>query len=153
MYTGKVTLRDAGGNTTTKSYVLNVSNASEAENAIQQIANALAGTTDAVIARVQYTSVVSEDDSFAPEGTQIEERASVTCSLNGKNQKYTMDIPAPKSQVFLASQGELANTVNILGNELQTYVSALVQFAFVSDGDTLANVLFGKRTHRASRRG
>ena len=152
-FLGKITLRDSGGDLTSKNYHLQATSYNDAETDLNSIKDALAETTEAVVARVTITAVLEESSDYAPAGVQVEERASVTCSLTDKDQKYAMDIPAPRSELFIAGQGESSNIVNIAGAELQTYIGAVASLSFVSDGDTVANVLFGKRTHRASRRG
>ena len=153
-WVGTVVLADNGGNKTTKKYVLSAADYAQAAADFETIRNALDDVTGCTIQKYTLAESV-ETGAGLPndDGVQVENRAEISCELVGKSQKYTLDIPAPRIEIMAGAQGQSANQVNIGNATLNTYFSALASLSVVSDGDSLAGMLFGKRVHRASRRG
>lgn len=113
----------------------------EAESAANAIALSLAAVTDAVITWLKLESTVSESDALALTDEMISEEAVLSVYINqvGTLAKYAVTrIPCPDPGIFLTDHV----TVDINDVNLQSYLSDLVSYTRVSDGEQI-NALLG----------
>jgi hypothetical protein len=154
-----VSLMDNGGNVTQKAYVSRATTDAEATTAAGALLTALGGVTDCAIRDYSINKRFIEDTLVYPaSGVQIENQAEITVALTSSpNKSATLNIPAPKIGIFAGTAGAAANNVDLLDTALNVYFdlfedSAATGFA-ISDGETMANAIIGKRIHRKSRKG
>lgn len=108
-----------------------------AENAISQIAGALAAVTDAAVRRVTLTAIQAEDLVTAGAGN-VYENAMVNVYLDAAGEKVTqLYIPAPSVGIMLAASGPNLDKVDSADADLIQYVQQVSQHAFVSDGEQI----------------
>lgn len=152
-----VTLRDNGGNDTTKTYQLAAADALEADTAAAAVISALNAVTDAVIVSYGYYAKMVEDAFAYPgEGVQIENLAQLNFTLVDRpNVTITHTIPAPNIGIFVASSGAGANIVDTGDSALVAYRDLFRTGGnvLISDGEVADSLVSGKRIHRKSRRG
>lgn len=159
-----VNFKDRGGNTTEREYPLTTAASDdEASRAasLTAILNAVAGVSDAGVTGYSMRQKF-EDDAFALPTlatAEVSAHAEVTGRLDGFATKTaTVDIPAPKDALFVASTGPNYNVVNPTNAEVLAYAGLFgvaAGIATISDGEQFsvtANFV-GKRTHSKSRKG
>jgi hypothetical protein len=159
-----VTLVDSGGNKSTLRYELTAETFADATTDTATILAALNAVTDAVIVSYHLGEVFEEDAvSYAAEGVQVENVASIVARISTGDslEKWTtIRIPAPNIGIFQAATGKLSNQVDAADAALITYLETWESGgeATISDGEVLADAstsgnVYGKRIHRASRKG
>jgi hypothetical protein len=149
---------DNGGNTTTKSYLLQASDATEALASIEAIRTAMVAVSDSVVLDYGATQRFTNDAvTFPADGVQIENQAIVEVAiLDEPSKTATFTIPAPKISVFVGTAGAPANVVDITKTPVINYSNlfkATTGNAFISDGETIDYMKSGRRIHRKSRKG
>jgi len=152
-----VTLRDNGGNDTTRTYQLTSEDAVAAGADTVIVLAALNAVTDAVIVSwFNYQRFVEDAFAFPPSGVEIENQALLDFDLVDHPEKSaTLTIPAPAPAIFVALSGGGANIVNTANAAVVAY-AALFQTGgqvFLSDGEVAQNLVSGRRIHRKSNRG
>lgn len=152
-----VTLRDNGGNDTTKTYEMNAADATEAAATVADLITALNAVTDAVIVSYGFYELFVENAFAYPgEGVQIENLAQLNFSLEDRpNVTAVLTIPAPNIGIFVASSGAGANIVDTSDAALIAYRDLFRTGGglLLSDGEVAESLISGKRIHRKSRRG
>lgn len=92
-----------------------------------------------------------EDSIALPAGNvELENKASITYSIDGTNKKGNLKIPTPDPTaglVFVGPSGKSANQVNVASMELQAYFDNFRTTGgfLISDGEKANQVLVGKR--------
>jgi hypothetical protein len=163
-YFGNFVLVDSGGNKATVRYKLGETavDIEAAETVAATLATRLAAVTDAVVLGYTVGEAFDEDTNFlAAAGVQIENQALVLAKILDEEEKWAqLRIPAPKIGLFMAATGKNSNIVDPADADLLTYLGSFEtgQLAQVSDGEVLAETsttgnVYGKRIHRASRKG
>jgi len=152
-----VTLRDNGGNDTTRRYQLTSADAAAAATDSATILAALNAVTDAVIVGwFNYEAFVEDAFAYPGSGVEIENLALLDFDIVDHPEKSaTLTIPAPAPAIFVATSGAGANIVNTANAAVIAY-AALFQTggeSFISDGETAQTLVSGKRIHRKSSRG
>lgn len=154
-YQVSATLEDLGSNRSTMQFFVDSGEAiADVISAASGLMSALAAVTDAAI--VSYrVSEVYEDSAVSPAGEVEEQALLVVNTDDGK--KALMRIPAPNVGIFAASSGPNYNVVDINDATLLAYIAefeagAGVEF-LISDGQTVASLVSGKRIHRGSTHG
>lgn len=105
-----------------------------AEAAINQIAGALAAVSDATLASVTLTGVVSEDGAAG--AGDVFENAMLNLFLDAAGEKKTQwYVPAPAIGVFLATEGKNRDVVDTADAAIIQLVQQLSQHAYISDGE------------------
>lgn len=152
-----VTLRDNGGNETTRRYQLSSADATAAGTDSATILAALGAVTDAVIVSwFNYQMFVEDAFAYPGSGVEIENLALLAFDIVDHPEKTaTLTIPAPAPAIFVATSGAGANIVNTSNAAVIAY-GALFQTggeALISDGEVAQTLVSGKRIHRKSSRG
>lgn len=156
-----VTLRDSGGNPSNLTYDLVAATAANAATAAADILTRLALVTASEVSGYSLAERFQENAFVYPADAENENRAVITCSLNGfANKPVTVVIPAPVDGLFVQPAGGPGyNIVDITQADLISYIDiwrvtgALAQ---ISDGEYIGDsgsILKGKRTHRQSSNG
>lgn len=154
-YSVTATLQDLGSNRSTMQFFVDPGEAlADVVSAAAGLMSALDAVTDAAIVGYRVSEVY-EDSAATPAG-EIEEQALLVVSTND-GQKALMRIPAPNVGIFAAASGPNYNVVDINDATLQLYIDefqagAGVEF-LVSDGQTVNQLISGKRIHRGSTHG
>jgi len=152
-----VLLVDNGNNKTLKTYDLQGADLAAATANAGIVLTALAAVSDAAIKGYNIGSrFVNDAFVFPASGVHIEDVALLTLSLTGDPTKYaTTAIPAPKSTMFQGTSGAAANNVKADKAEIIAYWELFksASEAYLSDGETAAIYVAGKRIHRGSNRG
>jgi hypothetical protein len=152
-----VTLRDNGGNETTKTYQMVAADADTAATDAATVITALNAVTDAVIVSYfTYERFIEDAFAYPGDGVQVENLALLDFDLVDHPEKTaTVTIPAPNIGIFVASSGSGANVVD-------TSDAALIAFRdlfrtggqlLISDGEVAESLVRGRRIHRKSLRG
>lgn len=140
-YVLRVRLVDAGNNEVAKTYVMTAALHADALTEALVIIDAL----EAVCALGTKTYAINEEfynDAFAlpPAGVQAEARA-VLIGTDGTlpNKQHRTEIPGPETDVFLATQGEGANIVDIAHQDVLDYWNLFdaTGEATLSDGESV----------------
>lgn len=152
-----VTLRDNGGNDTTRTYQLTSADDAASVTDANTIIAALNAVTDAVIvAWHSYEGLVEDAFAYPASGVEVENLALLDFDIVDHPEKSaTLTIPAPAPAIFVATSGGGANIVNTANAAVMAY-AALFQTggeAYISDGEVAQNLVAGRRIHRKSRRG
>lgn len=152
-----VSLADNGANVSTKRYQLTAADAATAATDVATILAALANVTDSVIVSYHYGLEYKEETVVYPAaGIENENKASITVLLDtGGGKKANHKIPAPKIGLFVAATGSSANIVDVSDTALTTYMAIFESGnqAYISDGETMASILSGKRISAKNNRG
>lgn len=156
-----VSLVDNGGNVTNRTYRNRATSQTEAETAAADLVVKLGDVSDCAIKAYSVTRVFEDSGVLFPAdaGVQIENQAEVVVELAGAGQKTaTMNIPAPKIGIFVASGGPGANNVDISDADFAAFLGLFqtvigVNGYSLSDGEIVSYAIDGKRIHRKSRRG
>ena len=121
----------------------------------------LAACSDAQVLSVRMGVNYKEDTSlFGAVGSEVERKAVISAKKAGTQERATVNIPAPDSSLFLATQGEDRNTVDGADTTLLAWLENFeaAGFLLLSDGESLDDVqtagnVKGKQIHRGSRKG
>lgn len=152
-----VTLMDNGYDKVTKTYDLTSADATEAAADTATVIAALDPVTGCVIIEYHYYEVFNNNAVVDPAaGVQKEDQALLTFEVVGIPGKHvTHSIPAPVIGIFTAASGKGANIVDLTDNDLISY-RALFQaggVCTISDGETAAVLVSGKRRHVKNSKG
>lgn len=150
-------LKDNGGNTTTKRYQLRSADAATAVTDAAAIIAALNAVTNSVMSAYRYGEEFLENAfAYPAQGVENEDKASITVLLTTSGaKKANLKIPAPVIGLFVAPTGPSANVIDIADADLVTY-SELFETgaeAYISDGEDLDSIISGKRISAKSNRG
>ena len=145
-------MRDAAGDVYRYGLDMRSSSYTLAAGDLQALADRMTSVSNAAVGRVSMSSTLADSDALGTAGSQVENLASLTCVTEGGHIVEIL-IPAPRIEIFQGTSGALANVVNINNADLVTWFLQLRDTANYSDGERLADLLSGKRIHRASRRG
>lgn len=155
-----VTLRDTGNDRAVLVYDLDSADYATAVTDAATILGRLAAVTDAAIQSYRVAEKFVENAFAFPANAEVEKKALVIGRINGAVDKYVnILIPAPKPGLFVSSQGDAYNTVDIGDTDLNMYIStwqATNGIASLSDGERLADtnpLLSGHRVTQKSNRG
>lgn len=153
-----VQLVDNGANVTTKEYNLDSANYADAVTDAATVLAALDPVTLAVVKSYSIRESYTEDALTLPGvAVQIENKARIVIGIDGEpNKKWTHDIPAPNTSLFIDISGPGANIVDTAEASLVTYMELFEATGpvTVSDGERVeAPILSGKRVHSRSNRG
>lgn len=156
-YEAVFTLKDNGGNTANKRYVLRAATATEAQAAAAAILAELLDVTDAAIWAYRVSEIWINDTPVLPgEGVQIENQASIVGLIDGEVSKYAnLYVPAPEQDIFVGTSGPNADIIDTADADLLAYLALFESTgsAYISDGEDWGQVVSGKRIHRKSSKG
>lgn len=155
----EVTLIDNGANTTTRSFELVATTATDATTGAGAILTALGNVSDGVVSSYSIRETFVNDALSLPasQAVQAEVSASMTCFVadaGGKKANYR--IPMPKSAIFNGTIGKNANTVdtaNVAVLAFHALYASGTGVAHVSDGESAGGLIDGIRVSRKSRQG
>jgi hypothetical protein len=152
-----VTLRDNGGNETTKTYQMVAADADTAATDAAAVLTALNAVTDAVVVSYfAYERFIEAAFSYPGDGVQVENLALLDFDLVDHPEKTaTVTIPAPNIGIFVASSGSGANIVDTSDAALVTFRDLFRTGGklLISDGEVAESLVRGRRIHRKSLRG
>lgn len=156
-----VTFIDSGSNTATREYMMDdtVVDYAGAETAATVMLPLVQATSDAPIAQYRVFKAYAEDALVIPLAVQVENTMSLTVQLQlAGNKKANLNVPAPKSTMFVTGTGPQSNIVNTNNTTNPTLNLFLDQFRAankftLSDGEKMSRPLSGKRVHKKSSRG
>jgi len=151
-----VTLVDNGGNEGTMRYDLRSADHATALTDTAAIIAALNALTNAVIRRYAIHTKYRENAfAYPAAGVELEDKASLSVSLDGVDKRANLKIPAPVIGMFAASSGPGANVVDVLDADTLTYVALFETGAeaYISDGEDVDALLSGKRISSSSNYG
>ena len=152
------TVQDNGKGKSTLSYPLdpaNVADFAAAQTARTAIVAALNGVTQGSIVgttlkETQYENAIV----FPASNVEIENKASITVQIRGKNKKANIRIPAVDPALFNGMSGAAADQIDVNNAALGAYVALYYPTApvFISDGEHVDNqepnnngIVVGKR--------
>jgi len=152
-----ISLVDNGGDKTTKTYQTDAADAAEAATALTAVLAALGGVTDATVVSYYTAEVLANDSLVYPvSGVENQNQALLTFSIDGNPLKSATDaIPAAKPGIFQSVIGPQAKIVDV-GDAAVIAYRSLFQAAgplYISDGEKVDSLLYGKRRHLKSRNG
>lgn len=113
----------------------------EAVDAATQIFTAQAACTNAVLAEYGVRHVIDEEGGFPTEAAEIHDRALIECYLEDDpitgdpSKTWTLEIVAPKVDIFQGLIGEAYDTVDISDATVIQVVQQYAQHTTVSDGE------------------
>lgn len=159
-YFCNVLIRDAANDLARRRYQLVAADDAAAATNAATLAGHVAALTDGNVVGYSIEKQYDEDGAIVPvAGSQVEMNALLTLGIDGEPRKSgTLEIPAPKPSVFVATTGSNANVVAFSG-AVSTFVADFVAgtaIASLSDGEfaTSATARWkGKRVHHKSSRG
>lgn len=97
------------------------------------------------------------DAIIIPAAGQLQEKARIAFRLEGTSEYETLDIPAPKTTVFLNNNGADSEIVDTSDAAVIAYTNMYKStgIAFISDGEALEQISRGERvsTRKGMRRG
>lgn len=116
--------------------------------------------TDAKVVASVTIQLVQNPEVGAQAGSEVENCAALSCVLDTDathtTPYHTLDIPAPKIGLFLASSGPNKNVIDTTDADILAFIAqfaATTGVAVVSDNQTIASLAAGKRVHKRSRKG
>lgn len=153
-----VSFIDTGSNVVTREYMMNdsVTTFAEANTAALAIIATITPITDAALPQYRVFQVNYNDALTLPASAQVENQASLTVQLEAVgNKKGNINMPAPKTTIFVGSSGPQNNIVNMASTLVTTFLANFLSAgAFTtSDGEQITRGLDGKRVHKKSTRG
>jgi|GEM_PF-6180509 len=117
-----VSLIDTGGKTTSKSYNLRATDYEDVQRDSDTIINKLDEVTDAIIVSYKISEVFYRRESQYPEGyVRNTSRAQINCTASPSNKKISLEIPAPKAELYLGQHGASARIIDITNEKLIAY--------------------------------
>jgi hypothetical protein len=152
-----VTVADNGANRGTYTFICdpaNVPDFATAQTARTSIVGALDTLTQCVIVGTSLKEVQYEDTIVYPaSGVELEDKASITYQILGKNKKGNLKIPSPIATLFNGTAGAAANQVDVTNAALTTYMGNFFSAGYftISDGEKVSQtpntngVIAGKR--------
>lgn len=173
-YFVRVTVVDASGkNKSTLSYDVVAADIATAQANAAAIVGDLDPLTNGLVLSYSVGETFKEDtDIYGDVGSEVERKAAISVFLETGDKKHTLYIPAPDPALFLATQGEDKNKVDITNANLIAYLRHFTDetgmlvpgpdaIALVSDGEKIKpdNALSvpvirsGKQIHRGSTQG
>lgn len=153
----QISVVDNGNNRGTYTFICdpaNVPDFATAQTARTSIRSAFDALTQAVVVGTRLTEVQYEDAIVYPTSlVELENKASITYQILGKNKKGNLKIPAPIPALFQGDAGDAANQVDVTAPLLTTYMGNFFTAGYftISDGEKVAQspnsngVLKGKR--------
>jgi hypothetical protein len=173
-YFCNVTITDASGvNKANLSYDIVAADIATAKTNAAALVAEVDNVSQGLVVSYRIGEKFEEDtDQTAPAGVQIEDLALVSVVLETDNKKYSFKIPAPDPALFLDTTGEDSNVIDTSNANLQNFIGLFTDktgyttpgddaIALVSDGEKVLpdntndrpSIRYGKRIHRASRKG
>jgi len=148
-----VTLQDEQGNKTVQTYDMDAASAAAAATAATAFTTAYAAITSADIVAYSVGQRYAEDSPTFPAGSHVEMKASVTVALSTPPKRGNLAIASPIAALFVnAGVGPSGNTVDVANAALTTFTNLFKSTAtsplYLSDGETLTNMLSGRRVFR-----
>jgi len=151
-------LVDAGNNKTTRSYQLQATTDAEAATAAAAFLDIFEAVCAAGTRRYEiHKRFVNDAFALPAAGVQIEGNALIimTDSVD-PSKKHRTWIPAPETDVFLATTGDNANVVDIAHADVVAFVGAFHggEQVYISDKELVQGLpVSGRRVTKRSRRG
>jgi len=150
-------LMDSGGDTTSKTYELDVADAAGATTAIGVIKTALEGVTNCeIVSYYHYEKWVENTVAYPVGGVQKENQALLVFDIvDAPTKRATHAIPGAKIDIFIAASGPDMNVVDRLDAAVIAY-RELFQAGgecFISDGEKAFTLLSGHRRNTKNNRG
>jgi hypothetical protein len=153
---------DTGGNPTTRTFKLTATDTAGDITAViddvQTVIAAYVAASDAVLVKQTVGKISVEDSVVLPAGdVNVENNLQITAKIFGTpNKSATIEIPAPKSTLFIAPTGPGHNVADFADPLLAAVVNLYLDGAqvYVSDGESItAQNIKGKRVHHKSTKG
>lgn len=152
-----ISVVDNGGNKGTYKFVCDPANVPDfetAQTARTAIVTAFDAVTQCTIVGTSLKEIQYEDAIVYPlAGVELEDKASVTYQILGKNKKGNFKIPSPIPSMFVGAAGEAANQVDVQNPALTIYAGnfSSTGYFLISDGEKIADdpnnngLIVGKR--------
>ncbi len=152
-----ISVVDNGGNKGTYTFVCDpatVPDFETAQTARTAIVTAFGTVTQCAIVGTSLKEIQYEDSIvYPPTGVELEDKASITYQILGKNKKGNFKIPSPIPSIFVGSAGEAANQVDVKNPALTTYAGNFGDTGYfvISDGEKISDnpngngLIVGKR--------
>lgn len=153
---------DTGGNPTTREFQLVATDDDGDLTAViadvQTIVTAYVAATDAVLTKQTLSKDSVEDSVTLPAGdVNVENNLQISAKIFGTpNKSAVIEIPAPKSTLFVAPTGPGHNIADFTDPLLGAVVNLFKDDAqaYVSDGESITDQnIKGKRVHHKSTKG
>lgn len=156
-YISSVSLVDQGGNISTLQFEFNtviVTTLADALTAQLAMNTLLLAVTDSKIATYTVGEKFSENALTLPTAAQNENKASISFTKSGFG-KGNLKIPAAKSTIFQGATGAPNNQVDLADTDLVAYTDNFKVGAdyYINDGESLVQLVAGKRTHSKNNNG
>lgn len=152
-----VSLADTSFDITTRTYELRGATAADAATDALGILTVLDPVTDCQIVGYELTEKFEESVISLPGGNvKTTDQALVTVNIAGMGtKKASFNIPGPNVGIFQAAVGTGNDIVDLLDAALVAYSDVFKSTgeAFISDGEDLGSMYYGKRISRGSRTG
>lgn len=162
-----LTLADAAGNRSSLRLELDYAdwaalNTGVGGGDIDAIITSLNAVTNATIVAYTVGEQFAEDTTqYGAAGSEVENVALITALIDGTVDEYVnLRVPAPVDDIFVATQGENRNVVDVNDVNIQGWLEHFSAdgHVLISDGEQIADPAVngnwkGKRIHRGSRKG
>lgn len=153
-----INMVDNGGDQSSKRFEINAADSTEATAAQTALLAAWNNVTDMkVVSYYTYQEEVSDVEALPASGVERENNALLTFEVRDKpNKSATLSIPAPKPGIFVASSGagaEIIDTADVAVVALRDLFIADPPTIFLSDGESMGQLVKGKRVHRRNSNG
>lgn len=154
---------DNGNNVVTRRYKSRKAAFADVQTDVAAAIPLIQAVTDAVISGYLICEQFAEDNlTFPAAGIENENQALINVQLAGGVKKATLNIPAPKIDIFQSVAGPGANIVDIVDSDVINFFQMFSNTGsatppddafFISDGEIADILLKGKRISRKSLRG
>jgi len=144
------TVADNNANVTTRTFKMQGATQEDAETDAPGVITALMATTDAVLVSWHfYEEHINDALTYPAAGVENQNQALMSFLLTGGVKKATLTIPAPKITLFAAATGPDAQRIDPADAAVIAYVGLFEADGqlYLSDGETAASFLKGKRRH------
>ena len=148
-------MKDSGNNLFTKRLEFIAADAAEAATRASNFLTAWGGVSGCVITSYHYYEQYEEDAFAFPSNVEGENQAELYFSIDGAPQKTaTLAVPGIVGTAFVDSTGPNRNVIDTTDADIVTLEGQFTSGIFkLSDGETMDDLLSGKRVHIKNRKG
>jgi len=149
-----VQMIDRNEDQTSKDYELDVADFAEALGAALEIVGDLMLVSQCEIVGYSISQRLVENAIVIPSAGEVQTKARLIIRLAGGNEKATIDIPAPKEEIFMALTGKANKVVDVTNTDVADFLANFLTAGncFISDGEKMAadGLLEGRKVSTAS---